>query len=363
MKQPARTIALSFYLTLAMMLALVWHLVAPVSAQSPPTQSLPTPTPLPANTFTESSLTAIPPRLGEDLSLTAKPGERIQTSVRVRNGSSQPLTVQSLAQDFIVDLNGSTPTPVQTTLSNRWSLTSWIILAPNQQQIQPGDIATVNLVIDVPPDALPGGHYAMITHQPHLGSGFDFQPLAYTSASSLQQRVGTLVYLMVEGPINEAAFIRGLNFPQFSEFGPVPFSFKVDNQSDIHIRPQVGVEIYNLLGKKVDTIEVETQNVFPFIARDFEGQWDHIWGFGRYTAKVVMSYGTSGQLAMATTSFWLLPITLLLAILVVILVIISVVIVIRRHLHYRRHDQQAQIEMLEHKVQELESDRLKKFED
>ena len=314
-------------------------------------------------TLAESSLTAIPPRLGEDLSLRIKPGEKIQTSVRVRNGSSEMMTVKSLAQDFIVDLGGETPIPVEGNISNRWSLASWIILTPSVHEIQPGDIATVNIIIEIPEDALPGGHYAMVTHQPYSGSDAlpEFE-IGRSSAATLQQRVGTLLYVTVDGPINEAAFIRELNFPKFTEYGPVPFSFTVDNQSDIHISPQIGVEIYNLFGKKVETIEMTTKNIFPFIARDFEGEWDRIWGFGPYTAKAVMSYGSTGQLAMATTTFWLLPITLLMAILIVILVIIAMIIVIRRHLQHRRGDQQAQIEILESKVSELEQEKLKKFE-
>ena len=314
-------------------------------------------------TLAESSLTAIPPRLGEDLSLRIKPGEKIQTSVRVRNGSSETMTVKSLAQDFIVDLGGETPVPVEDNISNRWSLASWVFLTPSVQEVEPGKIATVNVIIDVPEDALPGGHYAMITHQPNSGSSalpeFD---LARTSAATLQQRVGTLLYVTVDGPINEAAFIRELNFPKFTEYGPVPFSFTVDNQSDIHISPQIGIEIYNLLGRKVETVEVETKNVFPFIARGFEGQWDRVWGFGPYTAKAVMSYGSTGQVAIAKTTFWLLPITLLMAILVIILVIIAVTIVIRRHLQHRRGDQQAKIEILESKVSELEQEKIKQFD-
>lgn len=310
----------------------------------------------------ESTLTAIPPRLGEDRSLKAKPGEKIQTSVRVRNGSSQAMTIKTLAQDFIVDVGGDTPVPVSDQTSNRWSLASWIILAPEIQELKPGEIAVVNVLIEVPGNALPGGHYAMVTHQPDVEKATTNFTLEYDSAASLQQRVGTLLYLMVEGPINEAAFIRELKFPKFAEFGPIPFSFLVDNQSDIHIRPQAGVEIYNLLGRKVDTIVIEPKNVFPFVTRSFESQWDRIWGFGPYTAKVIMSYGAGGQLAMAQTSFWLLPITLLLAILVVILVATTLIIVIRRHVLHRRSDDQAKLEMLQQKVQELEADKLKKFD-
>lgn len=326
-------------------------------------------------TLNESSLTAIPPRLGEDRSLKVKPGEKAQSSVRVRNGSSETVTIKSQAQDFIVDDNGSTPIPIEgSDVSNRWSLASWVVLTPSVQELAPGEIGTVNVVIEAPGNALPGGHYAMVTHQ-LVGDSANAAADALKalqpefrldenrqSASVLQQRVGTLLYLTVDGPINEAAFIRELEIPQFSEFGPVPFSFLVDNQSDIHLSPKLGVEIYNLLGRRVETIDIETNNVFPFIARQFKGEWDRIWGFGPYTAKVVMSYGQAGQLAMATASFWLLPVTIILAALIVLLVLIAIIIVIRRHLTHRRDDDRQRVEELEAKVRELEEEKLQQFD-
>lgn len=229
--------------------------------------------------LTESSITAIPPRLGEDFTLKAKPGEKIQTSVRVRNGSSEKLLLKTTAQDFIVGDNGETPVPItDTDLSNRWSLASWMILTPSVNEVAPGQSVTVNVIIDVPANALPGGHYAMITHQPTTANNNPAGAGGPASASFLQQRVGTLVYLMVEGPINEAAFIRKLTIPHFTEYGPVPFSFEVDNRSDIHIHPTLSVEIYNIFGRKVETIPIESKNVFPFIPRAFSGQWNRIWG-------------------------------------------------------------------------------------
>jgi hypothetical protein len=315
-------------------------------------------------TLTESSLTAIPPRLGEDFSIKIKPGEKIQTSVKVRNSSSSPLTVQSIAQDFIVGDNGETPIPItDADVSNRWSLASWLILSPNVNQLAPGETAVVNVVIEVPADALPGGHYAMITHQPSTATAREIAAgIQPASASFLQQRVGTLIYVMVEGDINEMAFLRKFSVPKFTEYGPVPFSFEVDNQSDIHIRPQMAVEIYNIFGKKIETMPVETKNIFPFVARSFNGQWDRVWGFGPYTAQVVMSYGTGGQVAMAKTTFWLLPITLVLAGLVILLTLLAIIILIRRHVMHRKGNQQAEIELLQAKVRQLEEKKLDQFD-
>ncbi|HEX7017744.1 MAG TPA: hypothetical protein VF209_02455 [Patescibacteria group bacterium] len=342
MKNSARLLLTSLSLLILMLGGLVWLSTA---------------------TFAQSSLTltAIPPRLGDDLSLKGKPGEKLQTSIRVRNASDQPVQVQSLAQDFVIGEDGETPVAVTEEVSNRWSLAKWVTLTPNVQTLQPNEAGTINVLIEIPSDALPGGHYAMVTHQPMTGSANEIAPTT-GAGSSLNQRVGTLLYVVVDGPINEEAFIRNFSLPTFSEYGPVPFSFSVDNQSDIHITPQIGIEIYNIFGQKVDTIVVESKNIFPLLSRDFEGKWERIWGIGPYTAKAVMSYGTQGQIVVAKTTFWLFPLSLVLAGLVVLMVFLVISIAVRRHLDHRNDSNRQKVEMLEQRLAEMERDRINDLE-
>lgn len=302
-------------------------------------------------------LTAIPPRLGDEGDLTAKPGEKIQTAVRIRNSSSQPITIESTALDFVVGDDGETPMPITDEVSNRWSLASWIIIAPNTQTLDPGETGLVNLVIDVPTDALPGGHYAMVMHQPLPAGATSSQDLQADSSALIAQRVGSLVYLKVEGPINEEAFLRDIQFPKLTEYGPVPFSYDVENVSDIHIRPQVTVDVYNIFGQKVDSITIETKNVFPYVSRGFEGQWDRVWGIGPYTAKFTMSFGSEGKIAQASVGFWLLPYKIVAGIAAGIVLLIAILLVVRTQIHRRRATERERVQKLEEKIAELESDR------
>jgi len=302
----------------------------------------------------ELTLTAIPTRLGDDGSLHAKPGEKIQTLVKVQNSSGQDMSVVTRAQDFVLDSDGETPLPVEGDVSNRWSLAAWVVTTPSEQLVSAHQTKGVNVVIEIPTDALPGGHYAMITHRPVLG---DVENLATgeTVDSGITQRVGTLIYVIVDGPISEDAFVRNLAFPKLIEYGPVDFSFSIDSMSDVHIRPQISVVLKNWLGQQVDTVQVETKNIFPLSSRDFTGRWNRIWGFGRYTAQLTASYGQSGRVAMATTHFWFFPVTLMLAALIVFLTLVAIFIAVRRHIIHRRTDQSSTIANLEKKIQELES--------
>jgi len=315
-------------------------------------------------TASRLSLTAIPTQVGQDFSLSLDPGEMRQIQLKVINTGTQSITIRSLPQDFVVFDQSQTPTPVNTAdADNRWSLASWITLAPAIQTIPAGGIVSLNAIITVPEDALPGGHYAMVLHQPNLDPQDILQNLEEnTQASAVTQRVGTLVYVKVNGFINEDAIIRDLQIPNFSEFGPIPFSFTVENLSDIHIQPRISVEITNFFGKRVDTQQLDQRNIFPMTSLEYEGKWDRIWGFGLYNAKVIMSYGESNAVE-ATQRFWLLPVTLIIAIIVVLLVLIVAWIAVRRHLVHRRQEQQKRIDELESKLEKMKSSNTGQFED
>jgi hypothetical protein len=307
----------------------------------------------------EISVVATPIKIGEDRSLLLQPGERRQIELRVRNVSNRTVDIVTSAQDFIVGEDGVTPVPIEnsTGTSNRWSLANWLTIVPNVQSVAPNETAGLNVLIEVPEDALPGGRYVMIVHEPlpegTAARNVDGTLDESTSQSRVSQKVGTLIYVVVDGPINESAFLRDLNFPSFTEFGPIPFNMTIDNQSDIHITPQITVEIKNMFGATVETMTLQPRNVFPLMSREFEGQWDRVWGWGLYRATATMSYGESGQIAITHSDFWFLPITLLLGIGAGILGAVAILIAIRRHLIHRNNQDHVRIQELENRLKQM----------
>lgn len=309
------------------------------------------------------SLTAIPPRMGADGTLSAAPGEKIQVQVRLRNIGEETVNVVTSTEDFIIDTDGKTPIPIDASKSNRWSLASWLTITPTEHSLAANETIGINVLIDIPEDALPGGHYAMILHEPGTKVSDDEKSLITDdSSSAVNQRVGTLIYLTVEGRINEEAYIRDFTFPTFSEYGPVPFNFTVENNSDIHIRPQMNIEISNIFGTKIDTIEIEPKNIFPLSSRGFEGKWKQVWGFGLYNAKLTMSFGTNGAVVIAKTSFWLFPIKVVLAIIVGILLLMILFFAIKRHLDHRKKEDQKKIDQLENQIQNMQNQEIREME-
>jgi hypothetical protein len=307
--------------------------------------------PVSAQIMDKLSVSAIPLRLGDDGSLKGDPGETLQVTVRLKNENEYPLDFITQAYDYVIGPDGETPTAVNENVNPRWSLADWITVAPAENTLQPQEVADIQVVIQIPEDALPGGHYAMIAHRPNLGSNSPGE----TTGSSITQQSGTLLYLRVNGPTNEQAFVRGLTFPKFTEVGPVPFTLVVDNQSDNHITPQISVEIYNLLNQKVDTVQLDPKNVFPLMSRTFEAEWNKTWGSGFYKAKVIMSYGEQAQLAFTDGTFWLLPIKLIAAIIIGLLIILIIIIAIGKYSKHQRNQKTNRIKSLEQQLKELQS--------
>lgn len=274
---------------------------------------------------TDLSLTASPVRLGDDFSIKIAPGDKKQVQIKVRNSSSEAVTLESLASDFIVAADGATPVLLDAKDADaRWSLLSWLTLAPASHVLQGGETATVNVLIEVPADALPGGRYAMIYHRP-TGS----VDAGEVSGSGVSQRVGTLLYVVIDGPVNEEAYINNFAWPKFVENGPVDFSFDVDNQSDIHIYTKPVLKVRNLFGREVANVELEGQNIFPKTSREFVGQWERVWGLGYYKAVIEASYGSQGAMMIAEAGLWMVPVRLILLGLVIILVLLITFIALR----------------------------------
>jgi len=280
-----------------------------------------------AKAASSMSLTATPVRLGDDFSISLAPGEKKQVQVKVRNGSVETVALVSGALDFVIDEDGATPVFVdETQTDNRWSLASWLTLMPAENSLASEETATVNVLIEVPEDALPGGHYAMIYHR--LADTTDN---GTNSGSGISQRVGTLLYVMVQGNINEEAYITLFDWPKFLENGPVNFSLNIDNESDIHINTQPVIKIYNLFGKEVSNITLEAKNIFPKTERSFSGTWNKVWGLGYYKAVVEAVYGNQGQVMTATAGLFLVPVKLILLVLIIILIVTILFISIKKH--------------------------------
>jgi len=298
---------------------------------------LPVPYSIATPVSAQSAVTAVPPRL----ILSGKPGETISAQLKVRNESETAQTYVVAVDDFIVSDKAGTPIPVAENVSGRWSLKSWIT-SPDMIPVDANTTQVVNIKVKIPLTALPGGHYAMLTYMPNP----DIKPGDLKKTASLiGQRVGSLIYVTVAGPITEKINVTRFSIPQFSEKGPINIEGTLESLSDVHVSPKGSITITDPLNTKVADIAVDTGNIFPETSRDFVSTWNQKWGWGRYRADLNLAYGTVGAVATASVFFWLFPIRLVIYSLVAIISILTIITLLSQR--NKRHQEQLEKEVSE----------------
>ncbi|MFH1561115.1 MAG: hypothetical protein ABID04_00860 [Patescibacteria group bacterium] len=268
-------------------------------------------------------MSAIPPRI-EDLS--ADPGEVVTRQIKVRNLGGEPMELEANLVDFIVQDNKGTPAFLTgEQLDNRWALSGWVNVSPRRFVLKPGETKELDLVIVVPEDAMPGGRYAAVVYQPAEGT-IEGQE----SASKVIPSVASLIYLTINGDVNQEAFVSRMTIPHFSEFGPIPIETEIENLSDIHIKPVGEIKIYNLFGKLKTKLSMEDKNIFPGQSRSYQNQWDQKWLLGRYKATLEASYGSQGGSLNAIAYFWVIPWRLILVVVLVVVALLLLTVYLKR---------------------------------
>ena len=294
------------------------------------------------------SLVVSPPRSD----LTGQPGDTLQQNIKVTNNSpDQELILQAFISDFIVTDDYGTPIKIEPSASGRYLASPWFTLEKNELTLAPKETAQLVVIISIPKDALPGGHYAGVFFQPVPSRGLK-TTVSYTTA-----QVGSLFSITLPGDLKYDALIKDFSVKSnVFEFGPIEFTAQIENQSDTHISPIAQIVVHDMIGRKLAELPLDQLNIFPFTSRSLQSTWDQVWGLGRYSATLTATYGP-GLVASRTLSFWIMPYRLIAAILVVLLLILASFILIRRHLLHRHDNRDDEIDALRRKIVEMENHR------
>lgn len=279
-----------------------------------------------------------------------KPGETIQKTIKITNSNKQsPIDLKVGVSDFIVEDDQGTPIIVNPEASGKYLASPWFSLESERLTLEKEETKTLSVVISVPEDALPGGHYSLIYFSP-LESD---KPVS--TGPSIESNIGSLFSLTIAGDIKYDALIKEFDASQrLYEYGPIDFTATLENQSDTHITPIGKIVIKNMLGREVGELTLDKTNIFPFMARSFTAKWDQIWGLGRYSAELIFTYG-SGSVASRVIEFWILPYRLLAAIAILLLALLGITISVRRHLKHKGDKRDGEIDELKRRIVELEN--------
>lgn len=260
------------------------------------------------------------------INISADPGQTITTQIKLRDVSTSKLLVKSQVNDFVAAGEDGTPKLIlDEGETNPYSLKAWVDPLA-QMLMEPRQVKDLPVVIRVPANAAPGGYYGVIrfTATP---------PELQDTGVSLSASLGSLVLLRVNGAAKE-----GLEIAEFSmnsggkattlfESTPVTFVERLKNTGNIHEQPAGQVTITDMFGNNIGLVNVNLppRNILPASIRKFDQKLDDtIIGkkmlFGRYTAKLVVTYGSSKQTVTKSLVFWVIPWRLIASVIVGLIV-------------------------------------------
>ncbi len=270
--------------------------------------------------------------------LNADPGQTYILDIKLKNVTTNTLVSKSQVNNFgAKGENGDPQIFLDQNEDNAYGMKNWVSKIPDYT-FSPKDSRTIPVKINVPTSAEPGGHYGVIRFTgvaPELAND--------QSAVALSASVGTLVLIRVSGDVKESARLEDFFVSQnshksgFFETGPLDIVERIKNTGNVHIKPTGSATVKDMFGRTVASFKVNDppKNVLPDSIRRFEQKLNQQWLFGRYSANLDLSYGSTNQKLTGQLVFWVIPWKLILAILVLLVLII---IILRSGLkRYNRH--------------------------
>ncbi len=280
-----------------------------------------------------NALTFTPVRM----EINGNPGQVLSEEMTLINERPTTETYYSSYMNF--EAQGETGTP--NFVEAHDDLGTWMKAQPSIT-LAPGQSKIVPITITIPKDADAGGHFAAVfwgtTPNTPAGGG----------QVTIGAKSGILILLRVNGAVNENGGVLEFstkNKQSFFTSLPVTFYYRFQNSGNDRIKPAGSIKMQNIIGltsAKISGNPVEG-NILPKSVRKFETVWKGVDGldpveekdqgnffnkvgrewrnfaFGRYNAKLSLSYGTKNEIATGSFVFWVIPWHLLVFIIILIL--------------------------------------------
>jgi hypothetical protein len=267
--------------------------------------------------------------------LTISPGGSKTLDVYITNITSQKATFQAVVNDFTASSDESgTPALILNDGQSAptHSLRKFVPTLSNVT-LNPGEQKDVKVPITVPSGTPAGGYFGAVR----------FSAVNNASGSqnvALSASVASLVLLKVPGDYKEVMSIQSLDVRRhdrvhtiFTNGKNLDTTIRFKNSGDIQEAPFGKITVTKSGGKVVYTTEVNSGeapgNVLPGSVRKFTVPLKGIGSFGKYTVTGDFGYG-QGQTLTAKTTFYVLPIPVIIFLIVLIGLIIFLIVELPR---------------------------------
>jgi len=164
--------------------------------------------------------------------------------------------------------------------------------------------------IDISETADPGGLYgAVLVSAINIdGDAPELDKEKAAGSMKIVTRLASLFFVRIKGDVLENSFMKDFKTAKrFYESGPVSFALLYENNGNVHESPYGIIEIKNMLGKKIDEIQVDPWFVMPDSLRTREMKWERDLLFGKYTAVASINRGYQNIIDKKSYDFWVIP--------------------------------------------------------
>ncbi len=271
------------------------------------------------------------------ISISAKPGETVQTNLRIKNSGNSTETLKVGLMKFSAFGDEGKPKLEDKVVGDDYF--DWVSFSRTVFRAEPNVWQDITMTINVPKSAAFGYYYAVTFQRANPASANT------TKATVLLGGTATLVLLDVDSP-NAKRQLELVNFKvsrRSYEFLPVEFSIRLKNTGNVHVVPTGSIYITRGANQiEVLPFNATKGNVLPSSGRIFTQDWKSgfpvyepkivngttqlkngqtvyklNWKFnritdlrfGRYTAHITVVYddGKHDQALDSSVSFWVIP--------------------------------------------------------
>lgn len=262
-------------------------------------------------------------------------GEQREFTIVVKNVTQGELQAKTYINDFESDnLTGNPRLIVDTSRRTPYSIAE-MVDGLEDFSLKPDESKEVNLTINVPSGTAPGAYFSAIRFAavPTASQGEDDtdeveQQVALTAS------IAHLVFIEVPGEVNEQIQLESLRFQSGDKTAgryvwerPDKAALAIRNLGNGFSRPFGKVTI-SRFGQEVESYDVNNSDpkaiVLPNSSRTLVDDVENINAPGKYTATALVAYGNGGEVLNLQTSFWYIPLWLVVVILVAIVAIVAI---------------------------------------
>ncbi len=272
----------------------------------------------------------------------AAPGTQFVQTIRIGNYADTDRTFYLSTADFVVKSENGAPSFDVGEKDRRYALSTWMTLPTKEVTVPAGEVATVDVTVAVPEDALPGGHYGAVFVQTDDPAQLRAQEGSVIGSVG---RIASLFLVTVPGDVTEKVSLVDFTPVQriyWHQQPSITIRTMLRNEGTVHAIPTGALFVSGGIGYRGQSVIYNSQQgaVLPGappreIVETFTPR-KHAFlpPMGRFTVRLVAKYGVSGQTLTGETSFYIIPVKFLISLFAASLVLLF--ILYRAFSSYRR---------------------------